>query len=210
MKQINIYNFASEADNYRPLMTGVFHDNGTAVASNTMVLLTSTRDYKEECNGKVIGRKGEEIAQSTKHYPSWRAVIPKHYTGYYDKPFPMDKLREAVKHATDYLKSAPKFREEDGKRKRIQRVTRVVVNCGDFNMGFSYEQAKKLCTLPSVGEVVECEDYRRPIWYRNDAEGYQALLMPLVTGQDTWYELALHDGVAEKKDHELAITTFIS
>ena len=213
MKQTNIYNFVSD-DDFRPLMTGVFHDNGTAVASNAMVLLASTRDYNEKHNGKVIGKDDKEIAQTEKsHYPKWRAIMPQHYTGYYCTPFPMDSLRAAVKHASDYIKTAPKFAELLGKRKRVQRTTRVVVDCGEFIMAFSYEQAKKFCTLPSDGEVVECEDKRRAVWYRNKKEGYEALLMPIVIGD---YEKdaaeALAKGVSNWQDQKgmLMPTVFVA
>lgn len=206
----NIYDFVSK-DVYRPIMTGVFHDNGVAVASNLMVMLVSKEDYDENLNGEVISKSGEHIHQKN-GYPKWQNCIPKKSTNFYDKVFPMDALRNVVERAKKYLKAAPKFTELCGKRKRVHRDAIVLVQCDGFLMGFKYENAKIFCSLPSDGEVVSCEDDRRPLIYRNEKHGYDAFLMPVAISSDAdMVKVALAEGICNWQDNaglDFSMVTF--
>lgn len=58
----------------RPIMTGVFHDNGFKVASDAHILIAFKDDYDvSELEGKVVGKDGAFIEGN---YPKWRSVIP--------------------------------------------------------------------------------------------------------------------------------------
>lgn len=58
----------------RPIMTGVFHDNGFKVASDAHILIAFKDDYDvSELEGKVVGKDGAFIEGN---YPQWRHVIP--------------------------------------------------------------------------------------------------------------------------------------
>lgn len=58
----------------RPIMTGVFHDNGFKVASDAHILIAFKDDYDvSELEGKVVGKDGAFIEGK---YPQWRSVIP--------------------------------------------------------------------------------------------------------------------------------------
>ena len=58
----------------RPVMTGVFHDNGFKVASDAHILIAFKDDYDvSELEGKVVGKDGAFIEGK---YPNWRSVIP--------------------------------------------------------------------------------------------------------------------------------------
>lgn len=58
----------------RPIMTGVFHDNGFKVASDAHILIAFKDDYDvSELEGKVVGKDGAFIDGK---YPNWRSVIP--------------------------------------------------------------------------------------------------------------------------------------
>lgn len=58
----------------RPIMTGVFHDNGFKVASDCHIIVAIKDDYDEsELEGKVVGKDGAFIEGN---YPNWRTVIP--------------------------------------------------------------------------------------------------------------------------------------
>lgn len=58
----------------RPIMTGVFHDNGFKVASDAHILIAFKDDYDvSELEGKVVGKDGAFIEGT---YPNWRSVIP--------------------------------------------------------------------------------------------------------------------------------------
>jgi len=58
----------------RPIMTGVFHDNGFKVASDCHIIV-AIKDYYDisELEGKVVGKDGAFIEGN---YPKWRTVIP--------------------------------------------------------------------------------------------------------------------------------------
>ena len=58
----------------RPIMTGVFHDNGFKVASDAHILIAFKDDYDvSELEGRVVGKDGAFIEGK---YPNWRSVIP--------------------------------------------------------------------------------------------------------------------------------------
>ena len=58
----------------RPIMTGVFHDNGFKVATDCHIIVAIKDGYDvSELEGKVVGKDGAFIEGN---YPKWRAVIP--------------------------------------------------------------------------------------------------------------------------------------
>lgn len=64
---------AAGQDPLRPILSGIFHSNGYAVATNKHLLFRSRKEYNPEKEGKVIHPDGNEI-QGT--YPNVSAVIP--------------------------------------------------------------------------------------------------------------------------------------
>lgn len=70
MKRFNIYNFTGD---YRPIMNGVFHDEGFKVASDAIVLIALKSDYPEELEHHIIYKDGKEIIGK---YPLWRQILP--------------------------------------------------------------------------------------------------------------------------------------
>lgn len=70
MQRFNIYNFTGD---YRPILTGVFHDNGYKVASDAIVLVAIKSDYHEELEHHIIDKDGKDVGGK---YPAWRTVIP--------------------------------------------------------------------------------------------------------------------------------------
>ena len=55
-----------------PVLTGVYHDNGYVVGTNTHILLARKEDYNKSLEGKITNKKGEVIDGK---YPNWRAVV---------------------------------------------------------------------------------------------------------------------------------------
>ena len=63
-----------DKDGTRPVMTGVYHDDGFKVASDAHILVAFKDDYDvSELEGKVVGKDGAFIDGK---YPNWRSVIP--------------------------------------------------------------------------------------------------------------------------------------
>ena len=55
-----------------PVLTGIYHDNGYVVGTNTHILLARKEDYNKSLEGKITNKKGEVIDGK---YPNWRAVV---------------------------------------------------------------------------------------------------------------------------------------
>lgn len=72
-RKFSIYEFCSKNPN-RPVMTGVYHDNGLLVATDAQVMVAITGPENNELNGKIVDKKGNIIEG---RYPAWRAVVPK-------------------------------------------------------------------------------------------------------------------------------------
>ena len=60
------------------MLTGVFHDKGYVVGSDTHLLLARKEDYDKLLEGKVTNKKGEVINGK---YPNWRAVVNRRKQG---------------------------------------------------------------------------------------------------------------------------------
>ena len=56
----------------RPVLTGVYHDDGYVVGTNAHILLARKEDYDKSLEGKITNKKGEVIDGK---YPNWRAVV---------------------------------------------------------------------------------------------------------------------------------------
>ena len=56
----------------RPVLTGVYHDDGYVVGTNAHILLARKEDYDKSLEGKTTNKKGEVIDAK---YPNWRAVV---------------------------------------------------------------------------------------------------------------------------------------
>lgn len=72
--KFDIWKFVAK-DKQRPAMTGVFHDKGFKVASDTHILVAVKEAYPKENEGKIIDKKKNVIKEAK--YPKWRDLIQK-------------------------------------------------------------------------------------------------------------------------------------
>ena len=71
--KFDYYKFVSK-DELRPLMRGVYHDNGIKVASDCHILVAIKDEYdRGELDGKIVDKDGAFIEGN---YPNWRSAIP--------------------------------------------------------------------------------------------------------------------------------------
>ena len=71
--KFDYYKFVSK-DELRPILGGVYHDNGIKVVSDCHILVAIKDEYdRGELDGKVVGKDGAFIEGN---YPNWRSVIP--------------------------------------------------------------------------------------------------------------------------------------
>lgn len=136
----------------REIMKGVYHDpEGWAVASDTVILVASKDDYKEEFAGKVIDKYGNE---KEGRYPNWKMVMPNdtwkrsHAHGV-EMPS-MDLLNDITKR----FKAFQKVHAD----KRDKGFAAVNINGVFVNINFAIK-------LRAWTDVVTC-------WYNDDGTGH--------------------------------------
>ena len=87
----SVWAFTTE-DPTRPVLAGVYHDGGYAVATNMYVLIAEKAAYDPSKEGSIVDRKGNVIDAK---FPGWRAVIPENLDSFnMDFWILIDKLRE--------------------------------------------------------------------------------------------------------------------
>lgn len=195
MKQIDIYKFASKEENLRPQMCGAFHDSEAhvAVACDTHVLIASRNHYDPEKAGQIISRDGDPIVDRLKdgsvreyHYPRWQSAIPtvgtRQASGYgYFKASMVDLLK-AYQNATFFRQNAPR---KDSYGRMIRRTVNVLGRFWDRNgeevsVALKYDHVRLLLSLPQDGGTLWVRDDRRAIYWTNESEGLQVLIMPVM------------------------------
>lgn len=87
----SVWAFTTE-DPTRPVLAGVYHDGGYAVATNMCVLIAEKAAYEPSKEGSVVDRKGDVIDA---RFPRWRAIIPENLDSFnMNFGILVDKLRE--------------------------------------------------------------------------------------------------------------------
>jgi len=71
--KFDIWKFIKK-DDHRPAMTGIFHDKGYKVASDSHILVAVKDSYQKENEGKIIDKKKNVIEAM---YPKWRELLQK-------------------------------------------------------------------------------------------------------------------------------------
>ena len=84
MQRFNIYNFTGD---FRPVLSGVYHDSGYKVASDAIILVAVKSDYQEELEHHIITKDGKDIPAK---YPLWKTCLP---DGKDYKPYRIDPAK---------------------------------------------------------------------------------------------------------------------
>ena len=71
--KFNVFNYCGKDNLLRPAYTGVFHENGQRVATDTHQIVVIKSDYPTEYEGKIIDKEGKEIEY---RFPNYEAVLP--------------------------------------------------------------------------------------------------------------------------------------
>ena len=66
---------ATVKDETRPVFGGVYHKDGTAVATDGRILIAEKGAYEQEKEGQLVDKKGNVI--EGQRFPNWKSVIPK-------------------------------------------------------------------------------------------------------------------------------------
>lgn len=214
MKQIDLYKFAVKNDPCRPALTGVFHDEAAqlAVASDAQILVTSKSHYAPEHAGKIIDKEGNEIKKAKDgemvpcRYPDYARVIGGLTAKYGYTDFPLADLAQAYQNAQNFLKNVPQRWPDGTNVKKGERSVFLAVKAKDrdgdaYLIVFRYDLIQKLMNLPQDGATATARGSRRAIYWTNESEGLQAVVMPSIFVPELARE-AIETGVANLAENE--------
>lgn len=185
-----------DTDEKRPLLGGVFHDGGFAVASDAQILVADKESYDKTLEGKVINKKGEEVQGK---YPNWRALLPEG-SDVKTQKMNFSELRDFIasvraEYDAKYDEAKANGAKPGAKSKYADKV-KVALNMGDNTVITFY--LGRLSQFADYSERIGAKeiifvDERRAIGVKN-SKGI-AMLMPISvswTNEDDLQEAAQH------------------
>lgn len=184
-RKFDLYKFASN-DEIRPVMNGVFHDQGYKVASDCHVLVAVKEAYDEALEHHILGRTGDDIIGK---YPMWQSIFPQEVKG---EKFEIDSEK-----VYELLKAVKAEKKAAGKGGIVRRG---YVKVGETF--FAVESMAKLCTfMDAYGcHTLTIENRLRAAGvYAPD--GSKALIMPVAYCQ-------YHDEAGYLQDGDGCMTIF--
>ena len=134
VKKVNLYDYVSK-EKLRPMLIGVKHEDGYAVATDATVLIADKASYQKEKDGKTIAKDGKEIKGV---YPDWKML----FAGLSEKiPVDIPAMRDfvaSVREAAAKRWEDAKARGEKsiGTKKDALEKTQVFVKIGDNAYSF--------------------------------------------------------------------------
>lgn len=164
--KFDIYKMAAN-DELRPVMCGVFHNQGYKVASDSHILVAVRDAYDEALEGHILDRKGQDIIGK---YPKWESV------------FPSETSEEKKAYTLDTAAVYELLRQEKAEKKAAGRegtARRGYVKVGDTF--FLAEKLAMICTFMDAYGAKDITTYgprRAAAVYAPD--GSKALIMPAV------------------------------
>lgn len=150
--KLNLGDYLAPKGDARVLMTGVFHDGGYAVASDTQILIADKASYEEKNEGKIIGRDGKPIEGK---YPKWRELLPD-FEAINKQWMDFGKLRDFIASARAAIEKEYEQRKASGdtkasKAKYLKNTFAKVI----LNLGKNEAIAFKLDHLSNFADFAE-------------------------------------------------------
>lgn len=168
-RKFNIFDFAYKDDDTRPVMSGVFHDDGWQVASDLHIMLAINETYPEEYEHKILRKDGSFVIGK---YPNWRSIIPdgKDYEEY---EFDAQKFYEWIE------QKRTEWKAETGKGIKFAHGWRVQVGPAQLKAEFFYKFISGMKELGATKILIK--DARRTVYAKTD-KGI-VLLMPVLADE---------------------------
>ena len=176
--KFDIFNFVEKNDILRPVMCGVFHDEGWKVASDAHILVALNETYPEEYEHKILLKDGSFVEYGK--YPTWRSIIPdgKDYEEY---EVDAKKFYEWIEQKRIEWKTA------NGRGTKFAHSWRVKVGPACLKAEFF---DKFITAMKEIGATkILIKDSRRIVYAKTD-KGV-VLLMPVIETEDNTDTLTL-------------------
>jgi hypothetical protein len=119
-------------DSLRPALTGILHENGLKVATDSIIIVAIYTHYKPEFEGKIITPKGE-IVDAT--FPQWKSVLPA------PESLKSVKLNSLIANALRKIKQAEEIAKINSKE------VYVSLSCDNEKMYFRSDYFTKFLTF---------------------------------------------------------------
>ena len=164
--KFDVWKFVAK-DKIRPVMEGIWHEDGFKVASECHCLCWFKESYPENYEKRVVLKDGSFCEYS--NYPKWRSVIP---------------TKNEIVHKVDFDAFEKVMADYKTIKKTGDGKLPTMVKCG--NAYFKTEFFKKMVDfMRSFGltEVMLNEDGRRACMVGNP-ENFGCLLMPIMIDSD--------------------------
>jgi len=168
--KFNLYDFVSD-DETRPVMCGIFHDEGFKVASDSHVLVAIKEQYDEALEHHTIGKDGRDIIGK---YPRWNSVIPSDASGYDGHAIDTQKVFDLVRKVKAENKLAGKYGEK----------ARGIVKVGKFF--FADHKLAMVCKFMDHYGVSELRTYERGAAKVVAPDGSVCIVMPMYLEAREW------------------------
>lgn len=164
--KFDIFNFVYKDFNFRPVMCGVFHDEGWRVASDLHIMIALKETYPEEYEHKILRKDGSFVIGK---YPNWRSIIPdgKDYEEY---EFDAQKFYDWLEQKRVERKA------ETGKGTKFDPLWRVEVGPARFNAELI---DKLISAMKHIGATQLLIEDARHAAYAKTTKGL-VLLMPVI------------------------------
>ncbi len=108
MRKINLYSFCdSNKHGIRPILKGIYHNNGFMTATDGYILFSLKGEYTSENEGKVVIKNGEVI--DGLKYPDIDSLFEKYIINEHDVAIPYEKFDEVFKGYEDNLRKDKNF-----------------------------------------------------------------------------------------------------
>lgn len=168
-RKFNIFDFTHDDFNLRPVMCGVFQDEGWRVASDMHIMVALKETYPEEYEHKILRKDGSFVIGK---YPNWRSIIPdgKDYEEY---EFDAQKFYDWIS------EKRTEWKTETGKGTKFAHQWRVQVGPTQLKAEFFYKFITAMKELGATKILVK--DYRRTVYAKTD-KGI-VLLMPVLADE---------------------------
>lgn len=193
--KFDYYKFVSK-DELRPVLTGVYHDNGFKVASDCHILVAIKDDYDiSELEGKVLKKDGTILKTDGVYtkYPNWRAVIPELNNGKYQKKSETVKINFTK---WDEIMTTWKAEKKVGEEKRAVKVGNAYYSVEQFNLlvlalkRLGVDEFINTWTIRGVAKGTEIVEEDMPgAGFVRTSDGSVALLMPFRVDAEECYVL---------------------
>lgn len=192
--KFDYYKFVSK-DEVRPVLTGVYHDNGFKVATDAFILVAIKDEYDDELECKVLKKDGTLLTTDAVYtkYPNWRAVIPDLTASAREKKTEAVKINFAK---WNEIMATWKAEKKVGEEKRAVRVGKAYYSVEKFNLlvlalkKLGVSEFINTWTVRGIAKGTEIVEEDMPgAGFVRTSDGSVALLMPFRVDAEEYYVL---------------------